>query len=66
MGDTAKAKIKKNLKNSIFYPARYLGKMKPFQLGLERSFNFCKARLENDKVVFNVMSNGKKVDLRAE
>ena len=29
MGDEAKAKIKQNIKNSVFFPFRYLSSMEP-------------------------------------
>ena len=66
MGDSAKSKINKNIKNSIFFPTRYLGRKSPSQFAIEKKFNFSKSSLKNGKVYFNIQYEDKKIDLSSE
>ena len=61
VGDKAKSKIKKNFKNSVRYPMRFLTpRIKEYNL--EREFSFSRAKInERDaykEMVFNVKYNG--------
>lgn len=56
VGEGALANIKKNLKNSIYYPTRFLGKINQQQFQHEKKFNFSKAFLENEKAYFEVQN----------
>ncbi len=66
MGDTAKNKIKKNLKNSVFSANRFLGRMTPENLRKEKQFNFSQIELQKNQAQFKISYEGVKIDLSSE
>ena len=66
MGDSAKSKINKNIKNSVFAPTRYLGRKNENQFQTEKKYNFSKSQLKDGKVYFNVQFENQKIDLSSE
>ncbi len=58
MGDTAKPKVIRNLKNTIFHPTRHLGQKTLEQANLEKKYEFSRSKQENHKTVFSVNYDG--------
>ena len=65
VGDSAKGKIKKNFKNSVRYPMRFLTPRNK-DYSLEREFSFSRAKVNQrdayTEMVFNVKYNGQQQD----
>ena len=65
VGDQAKNQIKKNFRNSIRYPMRFLTP-RPKEYNLEREFSFSRAKVGDreayKEMIFNVKYNGKQED----
>ena len=67
IGDKAKAKVKSNIKNAVFYPSRQIGLKTDEEFVKERPFNYCSVR-KNDagKLDFNLMYEGEKKAFSSE
>ena len=67
LGDEAKAKIKRNIKNSAFYASRYVGRKNAEEFQKEKKFNFSRlVHNEEGKVEFNVLFEGERQNFGAE
>ena len=67
LGDDAKSKIKRNIKNSAFYPSRYLGRKNAEEFQKEKKFNFSRlVHTDEGKVEFNVLFEGERQNFGAE
>lgn len=61
LGDSAKGKIKTNLKNGVFYPTRFLGNKTDEEFSKERPFNYCSVRKnDSSKIEYHLMYEGEK------
>ena len=64
IGDDAKSKIKRNLKNAVFFPTRYIGRKNQENFVKEKAYNFSKvSNDDNNGVSFNVMYQGERINL---
>ena len=67
VGDSAVQKIKKELKNTVFFPSRLVGDMTPERLKLEKPFNFGKLSIREDqRAQVQLAFEGEQVTLTGE